>query len=300
MKTIKLSGFALAMTLSFGLLTSCGSDDDAPAPLPPIDGYNNANEVGAADLVAYWPLDGNGTESKSNTAPSSTVGATYEAGAKGQGLKLTNGYLTYPVITSLTSNLSAYTISAWVRLSNNKTETSATASTIFSMTRTDEWIGHMNLYAETGRYEATNDTIQVKQGFGSTSGTEIYETFPKLEPWMIEDNLVNPGKHVANANKIGGKWAQLVATWSGADNKLIIYSNGQKISSPAFEVRGSNTNIVFNSTTFPMIGAFGNVATTTDTWNKPMSGNLDEIRVYKKALNAADVNSLYELEKAGR
>jgi hypothetical protein len=302
MKTNKFFLGALALTIGITAIVSCGSDD-AAASLPPIGGFNSADEVAAADLVAYWPLNGTGVESKSNTAPSTSVGASWETGAKGQGLKLNNGYLKYPNIAGLTSTLSAYTISAWIKVSNNKTAVagSGTVSSIFSMTRNNEWIGNLNLYAETGRYLTTIDTLIVKQGFGSSvSGTQIYESLPKLEPWMISDNLVTPGKHVANANKNAGRWTHVLATWSGADNKFIIYANGQKISNPAFEVRGTNTSLVLDAPTMPIIGAFGNFATTSDTWNTPMTGNVDEIRVYKKALTLAEIGALYELEKVGR
>lgn len=75
MKTIKLTGFTLAFALSLGVFVSSCSDDDnddGVTMLPPIGGYNSADEVAAADLTAYWPLNGNGTESKSNTGPSIT------------------------------------------------------------------------------------------------------------------------------------------------------------------------------------------------------------------------------------
>ena len=299
MKTNKILLNSMILLSSVAFVVSCG-DDDGPS-LPPIGGYNNSNEVGAADLVAHWPFNGNGKEIKSNTSPANSVGASYEAGAKGDGLKLTNGYLVFPQIASLSANMNAYTISAWVKLFNNQTPTSGSVSTVFSLSRPNEWIGNINLYAETGQKTVENDSIKIKQGFGSsTSGVQIYENFNKLETWMVEDNLITPGKHVAGPNKIGGQWAHIVATWDGANNKMIIYSNGQKISSPAFEVRGDNTSIVFDTPVTPYIGAFGNVATTTDTWNKPMNGSIDELRVFKKALSASDVNALYELEKAGR
>lgn len=309
MKTIQLSKISLAMALGITILVSCGKDDDAPTviTLPPIGGYANAGEVGAADLLAYWPLDGNGTESKSNTAPATAVGASYEAGAKGQGLKLNNGYLKFPTISNLAQTINGLTISAWVKLQNNQTLTSGSVSTIFALANTTDWQGNMMLYAETGQYRPANDagivndSIKVKAGWKNiANGSQIYENWPKLESWMVADNLVTPGKHVAGPNKIGGKWAQLVFTWDGSNNKFIIYSNGAKISNPAFEVRGTNTTIITDATSTPIIGAFGNFATTTDTWNKPMIGNLDEIRVWKKALSSADINSLYELEKAGR
>ena len=280
---------------------NCNKNDDVP--LPQIGGYNNSNEVAASNLKAQWTFEGNGTESKTSTAPESSNGVTFTAtGAKGKAATFTNGYIKYPAIPGLTTTLSGYTVSAWVKISNNQTTPgTGTVSTIFSLSRPNEWIGNVNLYAETGQALATNDSIKVKQGFGSSvSGTQIYENFTKLEPWMIAENLVTPGKHVAGPNKIAGQWAHLVATWSGSDNKFIIYSNGVKISSPAFEVRGTNTSLVFDTPSFAYIGAFGNVATTTDTWNKPLTGAIDEVRFYNKALTAAEIDALFQLEKAGR
>lgn len=310
MKTIKLSSFALAIALGIGAFaTSCSKDDNTPTPLPPIGGYNSADEVGAADLLAYWPLNGTGVESKSNTAPTTTVGTTWEAGLKGQGANLNVGYLKYPAISALTATMDAFTISAWVNIKNNQTATpgSGTASVFFTMSRPNEWEGNINLLAETGQLRrieedgTVNDSIKFKGSFRSiASGGESYDNIFHLEPWMIADNLITPGKHVAVPNVVGNSWAHVVFTWSGLTHKLIIYSNGVKISNPAFEERGTNSSIVFDTPSYPVIGGFGNVDTSTDNWNKPMTGKIDEIRVWKKALSLADINSLYELEKAGR
>lgn len=305
MKTNKIFISAFALSLAFVSFTSCSSDSGSS--LPPIGGYDNAGQVGAADLVAYWPLNGNGKESISSTSPSSTVGTSYETGIKGQGAKMTNGYMKYPSISALTATMNAYTISAWAKLKNNQTPTTGSVSVLLSLSRPNEWEGNLNMYAETGQRPAVeasgavNDSIVFKSGFRTTaSDGQAYENLLHLEPWMIADNLVTPGKHVARPIAVGGTWAHVVATWDGTTNKFIVYINGMKSSNPAFEIRGSNTSIVFDTPTAPVIGAFGNVDTTADTWNKPMTGSVDEIRVWKKALSAADVNSLYELELAGR
>lgn len=304
MKTKKFFFKSMILLSSVAFLTSCGGDDNPS--LPPIGGYNSADEVAAESLKGYWPLDGNGKEAISNTSPSSTVGTTWETGIKGQGAKLTAGYMEYPTIAALAANLNAFTISAWVKVNNNQ-ETTATASVFFSLTRPNEWEGNINFFAETGQRRsvelsgAVNDSLVFKNTFrSSVSGGENYNNFIKLETWMVEDNIITPGKHVAGPNKVAGTWAHGVVTWDGATNKLIIYSNGAKISSPAFEVRGSNTSIVFDTPSHPIIGGFGTVATTTDVWNKPMTGNIDEIRVYNKALTLAEIGSLYALELAGR
>ncbi len=307
MKTNKFFISAIALGIVFTAFTAC-SDDDA-APLPPIGGYNNAGEIAANDLVAYWPLDGNGKETISSAMPATTVGTSWVEGIKGRAAKMDAGYMTYPEIAALTQTMNAFTISAWVNIKNNQTATegSGSVSTFFSMKQSADWQGGIMLYAETGQLRpineqgVVNDSIKVKAGWASTAnGSQIYENWLHLEPWMVEDNLVTPGKHVAGPNVIGGRWAQLTFTWDGATNKFIIYSNGAKISNPAFEQRGDNTTVTFDAGSIPTIGAFGNVATTSEPWNKPLTGQLDEIRIWKKALSPGDINSLYELEKVGR
>jgi hypothetical protein len=310
MKTMKLTSFALAMALSIGMVSCSDDDNNVAIPLPPIGGYNSADEVGSADLLAYFPLNGNGTESKSNISSTSTVGTTWTTGIKGQAANMNAGYITYPQIAALTQTVNAFTISAWVNVKNNQTAVpgSGSVSTFFAMNSNNaDWQGNMMLYAETGQLRpvndagVVNDSIKVKSGWNTiANGSQIYENWLHLETWMEADNLITPGKHVAGPNVIGGTWAQLVFTWDGATNKFIIYSNGTKISNPAFEVRGDNTTLTMDAASTPIIGAFGNVSTTTDSWNKPLTGKVDEIRIWKKALSASDINSLYQLELVGR
>jgi hypothetical protein len=54
--------------------------------------------------------------------------------------------------------------------------------------------------------------------------------------------------------------------------------------------------------TRPVIGALETVAngTNTDAWNAALKGQVDELRVYDKALTPAEIGALYELELAGR
>ena len=301
MKTIKLTGYSIAVALGIAFFVGCSGSDDA-IQLPPIGGYNSADEVGAADLIAYWPLNGSGNEIKSNTPPATTVGATYEAGAKGQGVKLTNGYLKYPSIVALSTSLTSFSISTWAKVKNNGTS----ASVFLSLTRPNEWAGNINFLAETGWKPATIDSLAVKGLIVSdnTIGWQDSRNTTKLDQEMITFNAANPTaiQHAAFPNIVGGQWAQSVITWDATTRLFKVYSNGVKISNPKWEERGAPNGIMLNfyTPTTPIIGAFGDIATTTEPWNKAMTGSLDEIRVWKKALNAADVKSLFELEKANR
>lgn len=298
MKTNKILGYAFVAALGLAFLGSC-SKSDSPAPqLPPIGGYNNAGEVGSADLIAYWSLDGNGIESKSNTAPTKTVGTTYEAGVKGQGAKLTAGFMKYPNIAALSASLTSFSVSAWVKAINNGTS----GSVFLSLARPGEWAGNVNFMAETGWMAATKDSITFK-GLLVSSNTLGWQDSRNTVKASVADIAAG---HVANANKVGGVWAHAVITWDGATRLFKVYSNGVKISNPAWEQRGTadGTLLAFTTPTYPVIGAFGNFAEGTapvgDTWNAAMTGSIDEMRVWKKALSATEIGSLYEIEKAGR
>jgi hypothetical protein len=301
MKTNRFLLKSMILVSSVAFLTSCGDDDEKK--LPPIGGYDSSDDVGAADLVAYWPLDGNGVESISNTAPSNTVGATFEMGAKGDGLKLTNGYLAFPQITALGSTMQNMTISLWAKVTNNGGPGADGAPTmLFNLSRQNEWAGNISLFAETGQRAATNDTLMMKGLVvikNADGGANFQDVINSPNP-SVED-LANG--HVGNANKNGGMWAHYVATWNATEGKFLLYANGQKISNPAYEVRGGGNALPLNffTPTRAIIGTFETVVSgTPDSWQRPANANIDEIRVFKKTLNAADINALYELEKAGR
>lgn len=308
MKTIKILAFSL-MATSGMLLTSCGDDDSNGNDLPPIGGYNNAGEVGAADLLAYWSLNGNGEEDISGTMPSSSVGATYVDAVKGQGVKLNSGYLDYPTIPNLAVQNTSLTVSFWCKISNTKlvVDGVSTISPIISFTGGPNTnIGNLSIFGNTHGL-VSSDSIQLKAEyhFAMPDGTSSFNgdciNMIKQETWM--DNT-----HTWNANKIGGQWAHVVYVWDATTARTRIYVNGVKISNSAWEARNVVDGqdmpmpMTFFTPTHPIIGALATVVdgTNTDTWNAALKGEVDEIRVWKKMLIQADINALYELEKAGR
>jgi hypothetical protein len=302
MKTNKFFISAIVLGVAFTAFNACSDDDDDHTSLPPIGGYNSADEVGSADLLAYWPLNGDGKESVSSTMPSSTVGAAYETGIKGQGVRLTAGYMKYPSITALASSLNNFSVSAWVKVYNNGTS----ASVFLSLAKPNDWAGNINFSAETGR-PIDNDSIQFKGYLKSTSplaGQDVVN-IDHLDSGMIAENLITPGKHVAHPTLVSGQWAQAIITWDGTTKLFKLYCNGVKISNPAWELRGTpgdGNDLTFDTPTYPIIGAYSTFVdgTTTDTWNAPMTGSLDEMRMWKKTLSQPEITALYELELAGR
>ncbi|SCX86552.1 LamG-like jellyroll fold domain-containing protein [Flavobacterium caeni] len=306
MKTMKLTGFALTAALGIGLV-SCSDDDNNNGftQLPPIGGYYSADEVGAADLLAYWPLNGNGTESKSNTAPNNTQNTSWVSGIKGQAASFNTGFLDYPSIPALNSPEGSITISCWAKISNTKLVDGGPSniSPIVAFSGGPNTnIGNLALFGNTHGL-VSSDSIQIKAEFhfampdGVTDFNGDCINMIKQESWMDDTHTWNP-------NKIGGQWAHIVYVYDGSTANNRIYVNGVKISNSAWESRnnGDAMPMDFFQPTHPMIGATPSVAngTNSEAWNAALKGDVDEVRVWKKVLSLADINSLYQLELAGR
>lgn len=288
-----LAALVLLAMVSTVAFVSCDDDE-----LPPIGGYNTSDEVGAADLMAYFPLDGNGTEKISSTNPTTENNVTYGAGAKGQCAVLDSGYIAYPEIANLGASMPSMTISVWAKIDNN----GSYPTCLFGLTRPSEWAGNISMLLETGWYQAGIDTLIAK-------GLVVTKNDDGSANWQDSRNVANPTADdiangaVAAPNKVAGTWAQFVITWDATDAMFKVYANGEKISNPQWESRngGSALNLNFFTPTKPLIGTFQSVVEGIgDSWQAKMTGSVDEIRVWKKALSSSDINSLYELEKAGR
>lgn len=283
MKNSRIAIGLLALTVT-SVIYSCKKDE--VVQLPPIGGFNSADEVGASNLMAYWPLDVDGKESKSGAAPSKSQNVTFVTGAKGKAASFAGGFLSYDAIAALNSLPNA-TISLWANVQNNGNAPAC----FFTLTRPNEWAGNINLMSETGWRKAGNDTMTVK-------GLVVTKVAGN-DSWQDSRNEATKGG--TQAAKLTGKWTHLVMTWDGATSMFKIYANGVKISNPEWEARGTTGPLSFTTPTKPIIGAWGtNVSGTPDSWQVPMTGLVDEVRVYNKALSEGDISSLYQLESAGR
>lgn len=296
MKTSTQNAWAIAALMMGATFVASCKKDDTPA-LPAIGGFNSSNEVASNNLKAHFPFDGSNNERISGTAPTSAINAAFVMGASGQrqALNLTSGYVYYPEIAALNqaNALPSFTISAWVNVKNNRLPTGDNPSMIFTMPRADDWIGNVNILAETGRYSAANDTLVVKGLLSQRTATGDASN---------QDSVNEPSKKGDQAFKGAGKWSHLVITYDGATSMFVVYANGKKISNPEWEQRGTTGPLNLRTPSRVLIGGFGTnlPGRTADNWQKAMVGQIDEVRVYNKALPIGDINALYQLEAAGR
>lgn len=291
---LKVWAAALALVVFVG---SCKDDEEQ---LPPIDGYNSSDEVAAANLVAHWSFDADQKERISGAAPSATFGTvTTTPGKIGNALQLNKGVLVYPTIAGInTANaLNNFTVSLWVKTTNNKGQTVSGYQQFFSLFPegvTDIW-PDLGTGAETGHYLPSSDTLKTKGNF---------ITHPAGAPASNQDNLalVNDGK---GKWFLGAKdWAHMVVRWDATTHKLTIFMN--KEDSGAWTERGETGVLIMD---VPVRAVFGSLASSDigfedapaqPGWNPWATASIDDVRIFNTALSQAEVTALFNLGNAGR
>lgn len=276
---------------------ACNNDDDA---LPPIDGYNNSDEVAAANLVAHWSFDNDMKEVISGTAPSATFGTVgTTTGQIGNALDLKKGVLVYPSIDKInTANaLNNFTVSLWVNVKGNKKTANEGFTAFWGLIPTgvtDIW-GDVMALAETARHLPASDTLELKN---------ILNTHPAGASNSLQDNVAlkngDQGKYFMGANK----WSHYVMKWDATTNKFYIYGNGEDVG--GYTQRNATgvltmavpVKAVFGSLASKDIGFTG--APSQQSWNPWATAMIDDVRVYNTGLSTAEITALYNLGKAGR
>lgn len=293
--SIKNISLILAGTFLFSAaMTSCSKSDNTPpdVQLPPIGGYAASDSVAAKNLVAYWNFDGNQNEVKSGTPATSQENVSYiPNGIKGQALKLDSGYVFYKSIPAL-DGMSTFSVSAWVQVRNNyDTLGNAFTSMIFQLSKPNSTFGNINLGLETNWKPADNDSLVVHGWYTDPANG-------------LQDNRNDPfgNPPVGVVLDTTGKWINVMMTVDNSNPvNCLIYANGVSIG--AYNTRGANVYTPMTPSSVIIGGWLNNVQGephTSDTWPHAFVGNIDQVRVYNKALSPDEISALYQLEKAGR
>lgn len=289
---------ALAVMVAF---TSCKDEEEK---LPPIGGFDKSDDIAASSLVAKWSFNGNLNESISNLTPTNSTNSTFVSGISGQAVNLSNGFIYFNNLSDKLSALnSSITLSIWGNVTNTQ-GAGDNATPLMLLT------GGANIVADTGPAEActaimietahfspASDTQRVKSLVGVTKQDGSTGSEDNVNWWGL-DNITTPGQMVRNS----GKMAHYVLTWDNETSKINLFVNGVKATNPEWETK---TGAKFKSVNDMKVifGGFMNnagITTKQESWAQPMTGILDEARIYSKLLSDTEISSLYQLELAGR
>ncbi|MFT3679593.1 MAG: IPT/TIG domain-containing protein [Ferruginibacter sp.] len=290
-----------------------------------IDPSNTgSNSVAPENLIAYWPFDLDSRETKSSQTAYDGIGASYSSFGKiGNCLTLTDGYLLYNPISNISQDtaLQSYTISMWVNVPASAApgQPQDPLRSLFQVTGnkySDIW-GQVDL--ELSNWGARNDTIYVGARQHQQDGYQPYD---------------HEGLAVVKYANSTNKWIFLTATYNGigTNQTMRIYANGELINVTEFTnvnktpASTQSTFRVVPTGNYPADGVFptnkvyigtlafrdrGNDAGDGYTNYAPyvserswaagrMTGKIDDIRLFNKALSAAEVLSLYNFGLQGQ
>lgn len=260
-------------------LTSCNKDDNTTDKVDP-------STIAATNLVAYFPFNDNATESIANLTPTAQPLVTYVTGRRGkayQGAEGAHLLYTLPQASKL-KTLTSFSVAMWFK---SPLVTGAPEPIIFQIGKSDDlfW-GNLTLCLN--RLSATADSLQ-------------------LHAFFLKNGAAWSGQHIGYSNSLFqvNQWMHLVFEYNGATSKYIIYKDGVKVvTNTGVEDRKANEagdalgNLSFLNADVINIGAWRpkSEGTVTDDWMGWFKGNLDELRVYDKALNATEAKALYDAE----
>ena len=295
MVSIPFSKRFLVLLSGVALLASCkkdGNPNDLPDVSPEayegtIDGFRSSDEIFPEDLVAYWSFDNTKNELKSNTAPTQSANDQLVADAvKGQSLQLASGFLYYATQFPQfrTADFQSWSISVWVKLKNNGSK----RTMVFQLARPNMFNGNINLALNTQSFPATNDSV-----------LRIQPTFAAVNSSTNASNLQDNLNNVLDKINLND-WVHIVLTYDRSSGVFNNWANGVKVGN--FPNRGTTNLFRSWEPSEVIIGSNYNgipgKSVSTDVTFAPMTGQVDELRIYDRPLPDAFIRALYNLGKA--
>ncbi|HUW92053.1 MAG TPA: LamG-like jellyroll fold domain-containing protein [Bacteroidales bacterium] len=268
------------MIMMSSIFTSCKDKNN------PDDGKIDPGTIATSNLVAYFPFDGNATESIATITPTVQTGVTYVNGQRGQayqGADLARLLYQLPAASKM-KTLTSFTVALWFK---SPLVTGDPEPIFFQVGKSDD-LYWGNLTLALNRLDATADTLQFKAFFLKT-GVQ----------WS--------GQHVSYSDKafVINTWMHMVFEYDAMTSKYKIFKNGiQVVTNEGVENRKSGEagdplgTLAFANADVINIGAWRpkSEGTAEDAWMGWFKGNLDELRVYDKALSTTEVEALFEAE----
>jgi hypothetical protein len=305
MKKVK-SKFSLLMIVGITFaaisIVSCSkSSSSKPPPPTPIGGYVSSDSVAADALIAYWPFDGDANDHKGGLTATTAGTITYSAtGIRGKAYQgATGAYATYVPPASFPTSLGSYTVSFWYNLASN-VDTNTTQGVFFYSGATQQ--GELiNEFESPANKNLTGDSLRIHPGFWDIGDAPNYalfvpETFntSAIGKWVFFTVSYNGGTSTyttyQNAVPTGANTAFTNGMYTTPDP---LYTDGSK-ATPLGPLKFTDApqSIIIGS--WPD-GLFGQKSATAN-----YLGQLDELRVFKRALTQTEVSGLYLNGKANR
>jgi hypothetical protein len=291
MKTIikRKSGVALTLIILSGFLfAACYEkfDTDSYKPVFTISGFSAVDEISPSNLVAYWSFDGDLSESISGMTEGLKKETTLVNGFKGQAVNFnanSQSFLTYETPEAVTA-LQSFTISFWVNpafVDVNADNGIDGIIGLVGISNPDRFWGNLEWFIENNS-NPDGAIIKVILTNNNTQETDIV---------------------VSNYKGLFGSWTNHSLTYDAGTSTLTYYINGSTAATKTVPWTGP---ITFANSGPMVLGAVQFQTTPSLTnhgiepWANWLTGTIDELRIYNKALSTTELNALVVLQGKGK
>ncbi len=276
MKNTKYILAAGVLSASF-LLSSCYEKFDPESYAPPlsIGGFTSSAEIAPSNLVAYWPFDNNLADNVSKIA-GENAGTTFTAGIKEAAIQGgADKYITTEV-TDAVKNLKSFTVTSWV---NSPQNTDGIVG-ILDLSNPKSFWGNLTIFFENGS-NATDAILKV------------HVQNDTKEAWLGNYTVKN----------IWNTWASIAVSYDAPSSTFKFFVNGSRIATQTIagfgDIKFVNPGkLVFGTVQFQTSPSLN--GGEKQSWANYLKGQLDEVRIYNKALSETEINSLVKLEGRGK
>ncbi|MEA4935176.1 MAG: LamG domain-containing protein [Paludibacter sp.] len=297
MKKLNFLGiFAVIALLFTGMVfTSC--EEKEPDP---YEGKTNPSTIASSNLIAYWGFE-NSPKDEIGQRGVATSAVTYPVGRRGNAFKGAEGaYISFDLpATDKLATLKTFTAAMWVKAPKVP---AGKGIPVFFQLSGNGWEGALSIFQD-NLGDNSADSIRMKGFFGKAG-------VPWAGQWWDK----------SNSSFLADRWFHFVINYDNATSIATIYVNGnaykfETLSAYDSAVRyqndpGSATNVngaaKLGDLNLPLRetnnkGIIGYWAIKafyggTDDWQGYYTGTLDELRIYDRALTAAEVKALYDAE----
>jgi hypothetical protein len=208
------------------LVTSCTEadygDDFPKGDAPPVGAYNSSDEIAPADLVAYFPFDGNAADSKGGVAGGTVSGAgSFTPGRKGQAYQgAANSFITYTSSGPI-ANLTSFTVSFWINTNRHE----GGAQGIFALPNASPSKPFWGNYFVMVEGAGPSDGMLLKLHFEKHSTPPV----ANVEHWIEYGGDI---RNAAPLNDMYGSWRHVAYTYDEATSKVAMYVSGNPVALP--------------------------------------------------------------------
>jgi hypothetical protein len=293
----------LGMMLIGGLaLTSCDRDDD---DVDPIDDTIDPNTIATANLIHHWGFE-NSPADEITGRGTATGNVTYVEGRRGMAYQgAVDSYISWDVeLTDRIAQLDGFTLAMWIRAPR----VDGGPPMIFQITGT-EFLGALSFFQENAPEDNTVDSLELKAFFTKRGAVDkdgnpgwVGHDWRKSRQEFVADlwfHFVTNYDPATSTAKVYVNGDYLFTTTGAHDDEVRYQGDPGGIGNPNEQPLLGNLNLsLLDANNKGIIGSWVNrrFGTAEDEWMKDYLGQLDELRVYDRALTDQEVRSLYEAE----